>query len=287
MPFQLDFSQPAPRVQSLAEAQLLIEVLWALAGKVEGLEGQVATLHEQVRLNSNNSSKPPSSDGPGAAGKRPKPKRGKPRGGQPGHEGHGRVQRPPEQVDQVIECRPAAERCGCGHGLPAARLVARHQVVELPPLHPLVTEYALYQAECRHCGQRHRGELPPGVPDSQVGPCLSAEIGLLAGRYHLSHRLIQDFLADRYALELSLGTISMTQARLVEALAEAAGSVQQAVQQAAVVHADETSRTYRGERRWLWVAVTAARVAFRTTATRSQAAAKVLLGETFTGVLGS
>lgn len=48
---------------------------------------------------------------------------------------------------------------------------------------------------------------------------------------------------------------------------------------AQVVHSDETTRRYRNERRWLWVAATTLWVAFCTTVSRGQAEAKALLGD--------
>jgi hypothetical protein len=66
MALKLDFTQPPPPVQTLAEAQALIGVLWEIARRVESLQGRVAELEEQVSLSSRNSSQPPSQDGPGA-----------------------------------------------------------------------------------------------------------------------------------------------------------------------------------------------------------------------------
>lgn len=80
------------------------------------------------------------------------------------------------------------------------------------------------------------------------------------------------WLQGRYGLGLSLGVLSQAQGRLAEALTEVTAQVQQALREAQAVHADETSRRYRNERRWLWVA-------FCTTVSRGQAEAKALLGE--------
>lgn len=62
-----DFSQLPPKVQTLAEAQALIEVLWDSARQtvqqVQALQAQVAELQEQLGVSSRNSSKPPSQEG--------------------------------------------------------------------------------------------------------------------------------------------------------------------------------------------------------------------------------
>src|SRR4051812_23039042 len=114
----------------------------AIRAAIELLENTVIELREQVRelearlaQNSTNSSKPPSSDGPGVVrpGKKPK---GRKRGGQPGHPGHHRTLLPPERVDEVVLHAP--ESCEhCGHSLAGAeegRPAYVHQVVELPPI---------------------------------------------------------------------------------------------------------------------------------------------------------
>lgn len=205
MALKLDFTQSPPQVQTLAEAQALIGMLWELARQVEALQARVAELEEQVSLSSRNSSQPPAQDRPGAS-RPPKPKSGRPRGGQQGHPGHARALLPPEQVDTVIACRPPATVCGCGQPLSEAPALSwRHQVTELPEVKPQVTEYQGFDFTCPQCGTRHEAPLPKGVPSSQLGARLLAEIGLLAGRYHLSLRLIQAWLQDHYGLSLSLG----------------------------------------------------------------------------------
>jgi transposase len=286
MALKLDFTQPPPPVQTLAEAQALIGVLWEIARQVEVLQGRVAELEEQVSLSSRNSSQPPSQDGPDTPRPALKKQSGRPRGGQKGHPGHYRALVPSEQVDVIVPCQPPETVCGCGQVLPLAEEVRwRHQVIDLPPVKPYITEYQGFDVTCPRCGARHEAPLPPGVPSGQLGPRRLAEVGLLAGRYHLSLRLIQAWLQDCYGLVLSLGVLSQAQGRLAEALAEVSAQVQQAVREAQVVHSDETSRRYRNERRWLWVAATTLWVAFCTTVSRGQAEAKALLGECLARVI--
>ena len=60
--------------------------------------------------NSNNSSKPPSSDGYKKKPAFPKAKNGK-QGGQKGHKG--RTLQQVEKPDKIVECNPG--KCSCGH----------------------------------------------------------------------------------------------------------------------------------------------------------------------------
>ena len=100
-----------------------------------------------------------------ALGKRPRrePTGHRP-GGQPGHEGQARALVPEEVVDIVVPVKP--ERCHrCQYTLQGEDpQPQRHQVTELPPIKPVVTEYQLHRLVCPACGAATRAELPAGVP---------------------------------------------------------------------------------------------------------------------------
>ena len=91
-------------------------VLWEVFDRYEvriaKLEAEVAELKAQRNQNSQNSSKPPSSDGPHVKRKPPRPPSGRRRGGQPGHRAHHRTLVPVEKVDEVIVCTPATGSSG-------------------------------------------------------------------------------------------------------------------------------------------------------------------------------
>src|SRR5215213_6115322 len=88
----------------------------AVTAVVQSLEQRIAELEERLNKNSTNSSKPPSSDPPSVKRRPPAPASGKKRGGQPGHRHNRRPLVPPEQLRQVIECKPEGCRW-CGHDL--------------------------------------------------------------------------------------------------------------------------------------------------------------------------
>src|SRR5215211_9538842 len=137
---------------------------------VEYYEQRIATLEAEVRevtarlnQNSQNSSKPPSSDGPHVKRKPPQPPSGRKPGGQPGHTPHQRALVPVEQVDAVIACKPPQCR-RCGERLTGGDPEPwRHQVVELPPVQPHITEYQRHRLHCAHCGITTCGDLPTGI----------------------------------------------------------------------------------------------------------------------------
>jgi len=235
-------------------------------------------LEERLRQNSQNSSRPPSSDAP--AGRRPEPRApsGRKPGGQPGHEGHQRLLLAEEAVDTIVPVKPRrCRRCGTGlHGSdPAPR---RHQVTELPRVRPHVTEYQVHTLRCAQCGQRTAAALPVGVPDGAFGPRLEATVAVCTGVYHLSRRTTVGVLADLFGVDLALGTVSACEQAVSAAVAEPVAEAHAYVQGQDLVHADETGWRERRRRAWLWVMVSAWVTVFLVHRRRGTAAAEALLG---------
>ncbi len=167
-------------------ARDFIEAMFAKFTKeIDELKAEVADLTNQLaskKTTSRNSSKPPGSEHPHAKPTRSKPSgKKKRRGGQQGHKRTIREPIPTEQCDHVVPCNPESCR-GCGGQLQPSDLDAlRHQVWELPPIKPIVTEYQLRRGHCSRCSITTCGELPVGVPRGQCGPRLAAFTGLLMG----------------------------------------------------------------------------------------------------------
>src|SRR5580765_6143230 len=81
------------------EAQAAIQaVLDAVTARVAQLEQRISDLEARLKLNSTNSSKPPSSDPVGFKRKPPARPSGRKRGGQPGHPKAERRLVPPHQL---------------------------------------------------------------------------------------------------------------------------------------------------------------------------------------------
>src|SRR3954471_15895088 len=179
---------------------LSAEAQGAVLGLVETFERRIAELEERLNKNSTNSSKPPSSDPPSVKRRPPTPASGKKRGGQPGHRHHPRALVPPEQLRQVIECKPEGCRW-CGHDLHGDDPEPiRHQVAEVPPVLPVVDEYRRHRLKCPRCGTSTCAALPPGVPQGAFGPRLRAILSVMAGAYRLGKRPIRQLAFDLLGL---------------------------------------------------------------------------------------
>lgn len=83
-----------------------------LEAQLRAVLARIAELEARLGLNSRNSNKPPSSDGPGVE-RGTKPATGRKPGGQKGHKGHKRELLPPEKVDSTVALHPEeCSRCG-------------------------------------------------------------------------------------------------------------------------------------------------------------------------------
>jgi transposase len=270
------------------EAQTHIRALEAcletLASMVHALQEQVRTLQEQLNQTSQNSSRPPSSDPP-QHGRPRRPRSHRRRGGQPGHPGHTRTLIPVEDVDEVVVIKP--EQCAhCHAPLSGDDLTPwRHQVLEIPPIKPVVTEYQWHQLMCSACGEVTRAPWPTGVPSGTYGPRVQATVALCTGSYRLSKRTTQQMMDDVFGVPLSVGTISQLEQTTTEVVARPVEEACTYVQAQEVAHLDETSWRQGGTRAWLWVAVTSWVTVFLVRMSRGGDVARELLGETFTGIL--
>jgi transposase len=265
------------------EAQAYIRVL---ESRVAALEATVQQLREQVQQTSRTSSRPPSSDPPQAIGKRPRCEpSGRRPGGQPGHEGQTRALLPVEEVDIVIPVKPT-QCVHCQQPLQGEDpQPQRHQVTELPPAKPVVTEYQLHRLVCPACGELTRAQLPPGVPPGGFGPRVQAIAALCTGAYHLSRRTTQSLLEDLFQVSMSLGTLVNLEQATVQAVAAPIAEARRYVQEQPVAHLDETGWREGPHRAWLWTAVTAGVTVFVVRLSRGGKVAQELLGERFWGWL--
>ena len=284
-PFPSELWQQIPAaVQDYIQA--LEARVTALEAAVQRLEATVQHLTERLQQDSRTSSRPPSSDPPQATTKRPRrDPSGRRAGGQPGHVGQARALVPVEAVDVVIAVKP--ERCRrCQYPLQGEdSQPERHQVTEIPPIKPVVTEYQLHQLCCPACGEATRGELPVGVAAGAFGPRVQAITALCTGAYHLSKRTTQSVLEDLFGLPMSLGTLANLEQATVQALAEPVAEARAYVQRQPTAYLDETGWREGRQRAWLWTAVTAYVTVFVVRLSRSSKVAQELLGERFWGYL--
>jgi transposase len=188
-------------------------------------------------------------------------------------------------VDAVVVLKP--EQCLSCHASLAGDDPRpwRHQVIELPPIKPVVTEYQWHQLLCSACGEVTRAPWPQGVPSSTYGPRVQATVALCTGSYRLSKRTTQQAMDHVFGVPLSVGTISQLEQATTEVVATPVEEARTYVQEQAVAHLDEKSGRQGGKRDWLWVEATSVVTVFVIRMSRGGQVARELLGERFSGIL--
>src|SRR5574337_1536948 len=93
-----DGGQGVAGVSKPATVEQCHAVIDALAAELALLRGKVVVLEERLALDSRNSSKPPSSDGPGRGNRAQRRASARKRGAQKGHPGAFRALRPEREV---------------------------------------------------------------------------------------------------------------------------------------------------------------------------------------------
>lgn len=143
-------------------AEAVIALTERLLERIKELETRIEGLENQLKKDSQNSSKPPSSDGFGKRTKSLRQKSERKSGGQQGHLGS--TLEWSEEVDEVVvhqvtEC----EKCGTSLTDVTVEKWDLRQVHDLPPLKLVVSEHQAENKKCPCCGVMNRGNFPKDV----------------------------------------------------------------------------------------------------------------------------
>lgn len=244
----------------------LIDRVTFLEARVKELEAENVALRTEnqalrARLgtNSRNSSKPPSSDGPGV---KPHPKSqrkasGRKTGGQPGHVGHSL--RLVEDPDDVKVHTPSHCRA-CGQNLEEVPVVRRErrQVVDIPPVKAQVVEHQAETKCCPCCRVETSGTFPDEVAGAvQYGPGVTTVAVYLNQEQLLPLERTCVVMGDLFGCPIAEGTLESAVGRCHEQLAETETAIKRGIEGAGVAHFDETGMNVGGGKTsWLHVAST-------------------------------
>src|SRR5215210_6587510 len=231
------------------DREALIAIILRQQETIERLVADAAELKAQIGQppkTPGNSSVPPSVGFKANRAERRSRKR------RPGHDG---ISRRRQQPDVIVRCRPTICQ-GCGEPLPlrGQRRVGRSQVVELPPIRPVVVEAWQYAARCGGCGHRTKGTYPAGLePTRTFGPQIEALLGYFHERHHVSYERLVEVCGDVFGLTLSEGAIDLALRRLAERARPTYEALGAAVRASPVIGSDETSARVAGKNAWHWV----------------------------------
>lgn len=232
--------------------QHLQTVIASQAKKIQKLEARVHELERQLGQNSNNSSKPPSSDGL----RKPTNSRisGGKRGAPLGHEGHTLrfVDHPDDIVVHLV--------CSCLHCAASLANVApfhheARQVFDIPAPRVQVTEHRAERKMCPSCGATQEASFPDHVKaPTQYGESFAAWTSYLNAYQLLPLERIAQLYADLFGCRPSEATLLGQLQAMSGALGITEADIRQHVRHLPVIHADETGLRIANTIQWMHVA---------------------------------
>jgi transposase len=225
------------------------------------LRQKIAELKRQMGLDSQTSSKPPSSDGLKKSDKnrtkslREKGKR--PSGGQFGHTGQtlGQVLEPDNIVEHPTPC--SCLSCGCDISQIQAKKVIKRQVFDIPKPRIIITEHQVSVKECPECKAQIQGNFPELVKAPvQYGVRIRAVATYLNNQHFIPEDRLSRVLGDLFGCQMTAGTIANTTKTLANIIEPVVTEIASAVKAATVKHLDETGLRIGGKTNWLHVVST-------------------------------
>jgi transposase len=221
------------------------------------LKERISELERRLNLNSQNSSKPPSSDGL----RRPKTKslRGKGKnktGGQPKHRGDTLYQSTlPDQI--ITHALDFCPQCKNDLKNKSADNVIKRQVFDLSIPKIEVTEHQVEIKCCPCCNHKVSAEFPQGVnAPAQYGSRVKAFAIYLQNQHFIPEARLKTIFKDIFNLPISCATLSNFSTGLSSQLSDFLELIDNSLYKAKIKHLDETGLKVETKQHWLHVAST-------------------------------
>ena len=235
--------------------EALVEIIVQQRDVIRGLRERAMELErEGAQLNkprktSRNSSLPPSKDHKPNRRVKAKPKK---RGPRVGHPGRSRTRSEP---DVVVECCP--NHCSaCGTDLQDVEpmLIGVNQVIDIPPVRPMVVEAHRYSVICPACHHQETTSYPAGMESERVfGSGIESLVNYLHHEHHIGYARLESLLGEAFHLSVSEGALVNMIQRGAARLESEAEEIRDQIRNSAVVGSDETGARIDGQNWWQWV----------------------------------
>ncbi len=270
----------------------LVQIILTQQKLIEQLRQEIEKLKLSRDLDSQTSSKPPSTDLLKKSEKAKttaddKDKKRKP-GGQPGHKG--KTRKGFGRIDRIEILQPSiCSHCGQTELLIEPVKVDSQQVAQLVDKPIEVVEYHRYHCQCANCGQVTKADWSPKIiPGQDLGVKLQAFLGWLGNYGHLPYAKQQELLWELGQVEIGTGTIVATNQRVETAINPSVEKLSDWVKlEQPPIHVDETPWPVKGVKEWLWVFTNEHFCLFRAADTRRRRELEEQLGNEYGGVLSS
>ena len=239
----------------------VVELVHKLIAQIDELKSTVTKLTEQIdelkgqlKKDSHNSSKPPSSDGTGKNWTKSSRKRsGKKPGGQEGHKGANlkMVDNPDKTiVHSIRKCK------NCNESLDETEVseYERRQVFDMPPMKLEVTEHKSEIKLCPHCGEVNKTDFPEDIKrQAQYGKRLKGFLVYLNQYQLLPYERLIELMNDLYSIDISKGTVYNFNKGCYEILRPVEDIIKELLAGSQVLHGDETGMSCCSNLKWLHV----------------------------------
>jgi len=228
-----------------------------MSERIAELEERVKELEARLKMNSTNSHKPPSSDGPAKPPVLKRKKGERPSGGQRGHEGH--TLRMVDNPEETVVHSPR-ECSSCGRPLGSVKPeeeCERRQVFDLPPINIAVTEHRSERKVCPRCGELNRAPFPHGVEaPAQYGNRLKAFASYLNCYQLIPLGRACEMIGDIFGHEICEATLVSATSAMSEILEPVMDAIGRGLLASSVLNLDETGMSVEGKGNWLHVTST-------------------------------
>lgn len=246
-PLKLDHKQAAE-----LDKEALITIILELQQMVAEQAAEIQALRDQLAKNSQNSGKPPSSDGL----KKPRTrslrkKSGRNSGGQKGHEGHTlKMVAEPKHVEvhEVSTC----PKCETNLESVESHEYEKRQVFDIPPVQVEVTEHQAEIKICPGCNELVKAGFPAGVTRPvQYGPRIKAQAVYLNNYQLIPFARTSELFEDFYGHRPAEAFVLASNAAVVQQTETSLEAIKQQLIDAKVAHYDESGLRIEGKLNWL------------------------------------
>ena len=226
-----------------------VSIIELQSARIAELESLLVT--QSVVKTSKNSHIPPSVD-LSRKNQSLREKSDKPVGGQKGHRGH--TLKMSDKPDAVEKLYPAfCNNCGASLSDAEFDLTGRRQVIDIPPIVPIITEFQKYSTVCG-CGHHQSGTFPSGVDNHiQYGPNIQSLVVYQSCYQFMPFARLQDFFKKICRVAISKGTIENIIRRSAQKSEGAYEALRQVVAVSFFVGSDETGFKVNKSKYWFWV----------------------------------
>jgi transposase len=240
------------------DKEMLIDIILAMQEQLAEQAKLIQELRDQLAKNSQNSGKPPSSDGLKKPQRRSlRRKSGRKSGGQKGHPGH--TLRMVEQPDHIqVHQASACPHCAKDLSEVEPGGYEKRQVFDVPPVGIEVTEHQAEIKYCPDCGQRVKGTFPAEVTQpTQYGARLKAQASYLNTYQLIPLARTCELLGDFYGHTPADALVIEANTTLAERIEPSLAAIWRQLIAANVAHFDESGVRVEGQLNWLHSAGTA------------------------------